>query len=88
MFKMGKLGPSGESQQNINYDVPQDYDPFHRIKNLKDKDKTLISASEGKAKHKIQSIAKRSDLLGEGKLANRFVSATSVSSNNFVRSGQ
>ena len=78
-----------ETEKKINYEVPEDYDIYHRLKGLQEKDKKLVVASEEKPKHKIHSIHKRSDLLGEGVLGSRFVSASSaISSNKFVRSGQ
>lgn len=46
-------------------------------------------AIEEKRKHRVQSLNQRSDVLNEGKLASRFVSAgASVSTNKFVRAGQ
>ena len=78
-----------ETDKKINYEVPEDYDIYHRLKNLEEKDKKLVVASEEKPKHKIHSINKRSDLIGEGRLGSRFVSASAgVSSNKFVRAGQ
>ena len=78
-----------ETEKKINYEVPENYDMYHRFKDLQEKDKKLVVASEEKPKHKIHAINKRSDLLGEGNLGSRFVSASSViCSNKFVRSGQ
>ena len=46
-------------------------------------------AAEQKKMHRIHNVSQRSDILNEGKLASRFVSATSnVSTNKFVKSGQ
>ena len=42
---MAKVEHIMETDKKINYDVPEDYDPYHRLKDLKEKDKKLITAS-------------------------------------------
>ena len=56
---------------------------------MKENDKQFIANIEQKKKHKFFTLSQRSDLLNEGKLSNRFVTAgTTISTNKFVRASQ
>ena len=68
-------------------EIPESYDPYHRIRNLKETEKSFIMGAEEKKKHRIHNVNQRSDVLGEGKLASKFKSS-SLSTNNFVRGSQ
>jgi hypothetical protein len=67
--------------------VPDDYDPFHRVRDMKTGEKELVAAADEK-RHKIYTMNKRTDIQSEGKLSSKFVAAGSLCSNKFVRGGQ
>lgn len=49
--------------------IPESYDPYHRVKAAKEKEKQLMinPDEEHKPKHRIFSVSQRSDIIGENK---------------------